>query len=263
VPSHLIVVGNDGGELLATIAAVLETVHGGELGAPDVDWWRRRRGAAEAQIRVRWALSASEAAIAGIVRRTAVSEWRFGLVDDLPREIQVPGMLPQTARAALHRYLYLDPTTISMWMEADPLAQALAGIVRQDVAATRVCCREGVGIVRTHTPNTLAVFSRAIARIFPAIRIERAACPPGETPVICHRNGKRVELDQLDGAERDALFIAVTIHTAKLRDGVVLVDRADLHVSREARARWLEWLAGLAPTNQLFVTASEAGGLGA
>jgi hypothetical protein len=42
-----------------------------------------------------------------------------------------------------------------------------------------------------------------------------------------------------------------------LRKGAVLVDRPQLHVPLNARADWLDWLAGLADTNQLFVAAAE------
>jgi hypothetical protein len=43
-------------------------------------------------------------------------------------------------------------------------------------------------------------------------------------------------------------------HSSRLGDGVVLVDRPELHGPRAEHARWLNWLAGLAGTNQLFVT---------
>lgn len=164
---------------------------------------------------------------------------------------------PPRARPNLGRYVFLDANRISVWMEADPLAELLTGIARRDVAATRVCCQAGVGIVASSTPDTLAVLSRAIAPVFPALRLERVACAPGEAPVACFRDGERVELDQLPEVERDAIYLAATIHTARLRKCAVLVDRPQLHVPLKARADWLDWLAGLADTNQLFVAAAE------
>ncbi len=76
--------------------------------------------------------------------------------------------------------------------------------------------------------------------------------------MACFRDGERVELDQLPEVERDAIHLAATIHTANVRDGVVLVDRPDLHVPHEARGQWLDWLAGLPGTNQLLLSASSA-----
>jgi hypothetical protein len=97
------------------------------------------------------------------------------------------------------------------------------------------------------------VLNRAIAPVFAALRVERVACAPGEAPVACFRDGERVELDQLAPAERDALYIAATVHTAKVRDGVVFIDRPELHAGRRARRAWLDWLASLAGSNQLLV----------
>ncbi len=77
--------------------------------------------------------------------------------------------------------------------------------------------------------------------------------------MACFRGGEQVELDQLAAAERDAISVAAALHTAKVRGGMVLVDRPELHVPRDALTRWLGWLAGLAATNQLFVSVEEAG----
>jgi len=87
-----------------------------------------------------------------------------------------------------------------------------------------------------------------------ALRLGRVTWRSDEASVACFRDGERVELDQLPDMERDAVHLAAAIYTAKVRDGVVLVDRPELHVAREARARWLDWLAGLAATNQIIVT---------
>jgi hypothetical protein len=62
-----------------------------------------------------------------------------------------------------------------------------------------------------------------------------------------------VELGRLVGAERDAIHIAAGLVTTNMRDGMVLVERPELHVPREAHAPWLDWLASMATTNQLFV----------
>jgi hypothetical protein len=140
---------------------------------------------------------------------------------------------------------------------ADPLVEALTGIVRRDVAATRAYCRLGQGLVGTKTPDTFSELNRANARILPGLRLERVACGRDERPVACFRGEQRVEVDQLDDHERDAIHIVATLHAAKVRDGVILVDRPEQHVQREARARWLDWLAGLAHNNQLFVAAAE------
>jgi hypothetical protein len=110
-----------------------------------------------------------------------------------------------------------------------------------------------VGIVASSTPDSFAAITRALAPVFPSIRVERVACAPGEAPVACFRDGERVELDQLVPAERDALYIAATVHTARVRDGVVFIDRPELHAGRRARRPWLDWLAGLAGSNQLLV----------
>jgi hypothetical protein len=156
-------------------------------------------------------------------------------------------------RASFARYVLLEANRLSVWMEADPLAELLAGIARLDVAATRVCCQQGVGIVAMNTPDTFARLNQAIAQVFPAVRIERVACAPGEAPVACFSGGELTELDQLPDVEREAIHLAAEILTAKLRDGVVLIDGPERHVPREARAQWLDWLAGLAGTNQLVV----------
>jgi hypothetical protein len=251
-----IIAGSDASALLATIAALFEAVRDPSAASHRLAWWAERRGPHEARLRARWALTEGEAAAAGIAERTFSCEWRFGPGDELPREIEIAGAPTARARAGLARYVFLDANRSSVWMEADPLAELLAGIARQDIAATRVCCRAGVGIVASSTPDTFAAITRALAPVFPALRVERVACAPGEAPVACFRDGERVDLDQLVPAERDALYIAATVHTAKVRDGVVLVDRPDLRVPHEARGAWLDWLdwlVGLAGTNQLCV----------
>lgn len=261
----VVLAGDAAGELLQTIAAVLEAVRAPTRASHEAARWAGRRGAAEARIRARWALSEVEAARAGLSVQTAISEWRFGRGDRLPRETHAEGALPLRSRADLGRYVFLDANRISVWMGADPLTEMLAGIARHDVAATRVCCRAGAGIVALSTPDTFAALNRAIAQVFPALRLERVACRQGELPVACFRDGQRVELDQLDEAERDAIHIAAELHTANVRDGVVLADRPDLHVPREARAGWLDWLAGRAAPNQLFVAPAvfvDTGGTG-
>jgi hypothetical protein len=239
--------------LLETIAALVEAARFPGRVSHRVAWWAARRGPMEARLCARWALTEGEAARAGIAERTFSSEWRFGPGDELPREIEVAVAPPARARAELARYVFLDANRSSVWMGADPLAELLAGIARQDVAATRVYCLVGVGMVASSTPDTFAVLNRAIAPMFPALRVERVACAPGESPVACFRDGEQVELDQLVPAERDALYVAATVHTANLRDGVVFVDRPELHVPRDAHRRWIAWLAGLVPTNQLIV----------
>jgi hypothetical protein len=245
--------GNHASALLAALAAVLEAARFPGPASHRLAWWSARRGPEEARLRVRWALTEGEAAAAGVAERTLSSEWRFGPGDELPREIEIAGAPTARARAGLARYVFLDANRSSMWMEADPLAELLAGVARQDVAATRVCCREGVGIVASSTPDSFAAITRALAPVFPALRVERVACAPGEAPVACFRDGERVELDQLVPAERDALYIAATVHTANVRDGVVFIDRPELHAGRRARPPWLDWLAGLAGSNQLLV----------
>ncbi len=239
--------------LLATIAALLEAARSRGPASHRLAWWAARRGPQEARLRARWALTEGEAVRAGVAERTFSCEWRFGPDDELPREVEVAGAPPARARAALARYVFLDANRSSVWMGADPLAELLAGIARQDIAATRVCCLVGVGMVASSTPDTFALLNRAIAPVFPALRVERVACAPGEAPVACFRDGERVELDQLVPAERDALYIAGTVLTAKVRDGVVFIDRPELHAGRRARRPWLEWLAGLAGSNQLLV----------
>ncbi len=258
-PRDLVVLAGAGSTaLLATIAALIEAVRVPGPAPHRLAWWATRRGPEEARLCARWALSEAEAARASLSARTAVSEWRLGQGDRLPREVQVEGALPRRARADLGRYVFLDAKRISVWMEADPLTELLAGIARRDVGATRVYCRMGVGIVGASTPDTFTALNRLIARVFPALRLERVGCGQGEAPVACFRDGERVELDQLPEVERDAIHLAATIHTANVRDGVVLVDRPDLHVPHEARGQWLDWLAGLAGTNQLLLSASSA-----
>jgi hypothetical protein len=251
--------GNAASAILAALAALLETVRFPGPAAHRLAWWAARRGPEEARLCVRWALTEGEAAAAGIAERTFSSEWRFGPSDELPREIEVVGAPPARARAGLARYVFLDANRSSVWMEADPLAELLAGIARQDVAATRVCCRVGVGMVASSTPDSFAAITGAIAPVFPALRVERVACAPGEAPVACFCDGQRVELDQLVPAERDALYVAATVHAARVRDGVVFIDRPELHAGRRARRPWLDWLAGLAGSNQLVVAVGRRG----
>jgi len=253
----VLLTGDAGRALLETIAALLDGARAPGPAPHHLAWWGGRRGPAEARLRARWALSEGEAARVGAPRGVFASEWRFGPFDDHPREVDVEGAPSRRARADLARYVFIDANQSAVWMggpEADPLAEALTGIVRRDVAGTRVCCREGVGIVGWSTPDAFAALNLAIAGVFPALRIERVARAPGEAPVACFRGGEQVELDQLAAAERDAIHIAAALHAARVRGGVILVDRPELHVPRDARTRWLDWLAGLAATNQLFVS---------
>jgi hypothetical protein len=249
--------GDTSSARLETIAAVLEAVRSAEPHCRA--WWAVRRGPEEARLSVRWRLSVGEAARAGSLRRTLTSEWCFGPGDELPREVRVEGVegaLSQHTRADLADYCHIDANRSPTWLGgpgADPLVEMLAGIARRDVAGTRVFCQEGVGIVGLHTPDTFATLNRAIAGILPALRLERVGCGRGGVPVACFRVGERVELGQLGNAERDAIHIAAAIHVARVRNGVVLVDRPELHVPRGAHVRWLNWLAGLAGSNQLFV----------
>ena len=143
----------------------------------------------------------------------------------------------------------------------DPLAKALTEIVRRDVAATRAVCRPGVGLVATKTPDTLAELNRAIAPILPMLRLERVGAGRGGLPVACFRGEQRVELDQLDDAERSALQLVAALRTEDVDDGIVLVARPELHVPREALGLWLDWLAGLVPRNQMFVMLASPGAL--
>jgi hypothetical protein len=142
--------------------------------------------------------------------------------------------------------------------DADPLAKMLAAMARRDVLTTRVYYRTGMGIVGSRMPDTFAVLSRAIAGVFPELRLERVSSAPGHVPVACFRGEERVGLDQLADAERDAMYIVGQLHEAHVRDGVVLVDRPELYAPGEARGRWLEWLSGLAGTNQLFLAMAPA-----
>ena len=142
---------------------------------------------------------------------------------------------------------------------ADPLVEILTEIVRHDIAATRTCCKVGVGIVGMSTPNTLAKLNQVIAPVCPSLQLKRVSCARGEAPVVCFRGPQRVMLDQLDAAERAAIHIAAALDTAAVRDGVILVDRPEQHVQREAGARWLDWLTALAAGNQLFVTIPSPG----
>jgi hypothetical protein len=195
----------------------------------------------------------------GLSGRIAVSEWRFGPRDRLPREILVEGVLPRGARGALARHVYLSAHEIEVWMEADPLAELLAGIARQDVAATRVACRPGEGIVVTYTPDRLAAITQAIAPIFPALRLERVSLAPGEAPVACSREGERVELDQLPDVERSAIHLVAAIHAGDVRGGVVLAGFPGLPAPAGARTRWLDWATALATARQLqLIVASES-----
>ena len=239
------------GQLIQTIAALLEAVRVPAPTPHRLAWWAGRHGNEEARLRAHWALSEGEAALAGVSGRTAVSEWRFGPGDQLPRQIPVEGALPQGARADLGRYLWVDPNEISIWMGADPLAELLAGIARQDVAATRVSCRRCVGIVCWRTADTFAALNKAIAPVFPALRLERVACEPGEAPVACFRDGARVELDQLADAERKEIHLVAAVHAGEVRGGVVLAGGLGFPAPGAARERWLDWLATLATTREI------------
>jgi hypothetical protein len=239
--------------LLEIIASLLETVRRPCPAPHRLAWWAKWRGPGEARLSARWALTEGEAARAGLAAPTAVTEWRFGPGDRLPREVLVEGALPQCVRGDLGRHVHVDVSEIDVWMEADPLAELLAGIARRDVAATRVACRPCAGIVGYHTPDTFAAITQAIAPVFPALRLERVSPARGEVPVACFREGERVELDQLPDAERDAIHLATRVTTARVRNGVVLVGRPELHVPRDAHRRWVAWLAGLVPSNQLLV----------
>jgi hypothetical protein len=258
-PRDVVVLGGDvagvAGVLLETIAALLEVGRPPRAPHP-FDWWAQRRGAHEARLRARWALSDGEAESYGGCSRTLTSEWRFGPGDELPRELMAGGAPAARVRVALTRSVHLDANRSSVWLggpAADPLAEALAEVARRDVVATRAFCRPGVGLVRATTPDTFAHFNRVIAPILPGVRLERIACGRGERPVACFRGEQRVELDELAGIERDAIHIITALHLANVRDGVILVDGADLHVPREAHAPWLDWLVTVAATNQLIV----------
>jgi hypothetical protein len=252
--------GEDAGALLETIAALLEAVRATARAPYHRDWWARHRGAAEARLRICWALSEGEAARARMLGRTAFSEWRLGPLDGLPREIPVEGALSRHARADLARYAHLDANRSTVWVggpAADPLAEALARSAARDVAATRVRCRLGVGPIAWETPDSLAALSRAVAPVLPALRLARIACPRGGMPVACYRGEQRVELGELADVERDALHVVAALHAANVRDGVVLIDSPELHVPRAEHACWLTWLAGLTVGNQLFVAPSQ------
>ena len=259
-PRDLVVlVGAIGHGLLKTIAALLEAARATGPAPHHRDWWAQRRGPTEARIGVVWRLSESEAACAGAPRRTFTSEWRFGPGDDVPREIKVDGVdgaLSRYTRAGLAKYSHFDANRSSVLLggpDADPLAEVLAVIARRDVAATRVLCQEGVGDVAWSTPDTFVALNRAIASVFPSLRLTRVACARGEAPVVCYRDGVRVELGRLAEAERDAIHIAAGLVTTNMRDGMVLVERPELHVPRKAHVPWLDWLASVATTNQLIV----------
>jgi hypothetical protein len=253
----VVLASDDPNALLKIIASLLETVRCPGPTPHRLAWWAARRGSGRARLWARWALEEGEAARAGLVTRTTVTEWWFGPGDPLPREVLVEGSLPQRARAHLGRYAYIDASEIDVWMRADPLAELLAGIARRDVAATQVACQQGVGIVGYRTPDTFAVLTQTIAPVFPALRLERVSCARGEVPVACFRDGERVELDQLAGGERGAIHIAAALHTAKVRGGVVLIDRLGLHAPPQMHPQWLDWLAGLATGNQLVVARAE------
>jgi hypothetical protein len=252
----VVLAGDTATVLLETIAALLEAVRG-PAGTPrKLAWWARRRGLDEARLRARWALSEGEAALARARGRTLTLEWRFGPHDDLPCESQAEGAASRLARADLARYVHVDANGTTMW-KGGPVAmtmvEALARIAERDIAATRACCYLGVGLVALKTPNELAELSRALAPILPTLRVERIPCSRGERPVACFRGEQRVEPDQLAEVERDAIRIVTALHTANVRDGVVLVDRPELHVPLEDHGLWLTWLAALAAGNQLFV----------
>jgi hypothetical protein len=245
--------------LLETIAALLEAMGATARAQHTVAWWARRRGPREARLRVRWALSGGEAARAGLSGRTMIAEWRFGPADELPREIHVEGSLSRGARADLARYVHLDGNRSAVWMgdlEADTMASALAQLAERDIAATQVWCRPGVGIVAWKTPNALAELTRAIAPILPTLRLARVACDRGSMPLACFRGEQRVEFDDLDDAERDAIYVVAALHSARVREGVVLIDNPELRVPSADRARWRTWLAGLAVGNQLFMASA-------
>jgi hypothetical protein len=249
----VVLAGDHATAVLEIIAALLETVRCPGPAPHRLAWWAARRGPRTARLSTRWALTEGEAARADLAVRTAVTQWSFGPGDRLPREAPVEGGLPRRARADLGRYAHIDASEIDVWMGADPLTELLAGIARRDVAATRVACQRSVGIVGYRTPDTFAVLNRTIASIFPELRLKRVSCVPDESPVACFRSGERTELDQLPEVERDAIYLAATIHTARVRNCVVLVDRPELHAPLKARAHWIDWLAGLADTNQLLV----------
>jgi hypothetical protein len=247
--------------LLGLIASLVEAVRYPEPAPHRLAWWANWRGPEEARLSARWALTEGEAARAGLAARTAVTEWRLCPGDRLPWEVLVEGALPRRARGDLGRHVHVDATEIDVWMEADPLAELLAGIARRDVAATRVACKQGVGIVAYHTPDTFAALTQAIALVFPTLRLERVSPTRGEAPVACFREGERVELDQLPDAERDAIHLAAAIHAGEVRGGVVLVGCPELPMPADAPTRWLDWLTALAATHdiQLIVAAEDRG----
>jgi hypothetical protein len=244
---------------LEAIVAVLEAIRAAARPRQRRDLWALHRWPKQARLRATWRLSAGEAARVGAPRQTLTSEWRFGPGDDVPREVRdddMCGGLPRHARAELATYCYLGASRHIAQpgaAEADPLAEMLAEIARRDVLATRAYCRVGVGLVGWSTPDTLVEITQTVARIFPSLGLERVACSRGEAPVACSREGRRVELAQLAEDERDAIHIAAALATASAREGVVLIDRPKLPASRAARDQWLDWLVGVAESNQLFV----------
>ncbi len=253
----VVLVGGVARVLLATIAALLEAVRAPTPVAGTLQWWAAHRGPGEARLTARWALSAGEAARVGASDRSVTSEWRLGPGDPQPRELRVDGA-PSLCSAdpAVASYAYLDAHRGACWVvpeATDPLAEILTGMVERTVAASRARYRPSVRIVATHAPNTFGTLNAAIARVLPDLRIARIACGRNEIPVACFRRERRVALDELESAERDALYIVAVLHAANLRDGVVLVDRPELHVAPFDYGRWLAWIAGLTATNQLFV----------
>jgi hypothetical protein len=248
--------GTGAGVLLETLAALLEGMHGSSPTGHLRAWWAQRRRPREARLWARWALSEGEAARARLCGRTMTAEWRFGPLDELPREVHIDGALSRGARADVAQYVHLDANRSAVWIggpNADTMAEALAQIAERAVAATQAWCLLGRGLIAWKTPAALAELTRAIAPILPALRLARVTCKRGGMPVGCFRADQRVEFDELTDAERDAVYIVTVLHTARVRDGVILVDSPEVRVPREERARWRAWLADLAAGNQLFL----------
>jgi hypothetical protein len=260
----VVLAGDDPAALLELIASLVEAVRHPGPTPHRLAWWANWRGPKEARLSARWALTEGEAALAGLSRPLAVSEWRFGPQDALPRELVVEGALPWRGRADLARYLHVNGDEIGVWMEADPLAELLARIARRDVAATRVACRPGVGVIACQTPDTLAMITKAVAPMFPGLRLERVSAAQGEAPVACFRESARVEMDQLPEMERNAIHLAAAIHAGGVRGGVALVSCPELPAPPDAPTRWLEWATGLTTAHelQLIVAAEERGSPG-
>ncbi len=247
------------GVFLETIAALLERFRSHVCAPHHRHWWAQRRGALDARVRARWALSELEAARVWTPEPTFASEWRLGRQDEVPRELWAGEAPSARERVELARYAYLDANRSAVWVgepAADPLGEVLTKIVRRDIAATRALCRRGVGLVATKTPDTLADLNRAIVPILPTLRLERVACGRGGRPVACFRGEQQVELDQLAAAEREAIYIAAALQVANVREGMILLTRAELHPPPAERLRWLDWLTCVTASNQLFVTSS-------